>query len=88
MLSDFAEWLKDLLLWVPLKLWELLLDGLAGVLEAMPVPSFINSAQGYMNGIGGNVLWMLNVFAVPEGMAMVMSALLLRFVLRRIPFIG
>lgn len=88
MLSDFAEWLKDLLLWVPLKLWELLLDGLAGVLDAIPVPSFISSAQGYMNGIGGNVLWMLNVFAVPEGMVMVMSALILRFVLRRIPFIG
>ena len=88
MLSDFAEWLKDLFLWLPLKLWELLLDGLAGVLDAIPVPGFITSAQGYFNGVGGNVLWTLNLFAVPEGMAMVMTALLLRFVVRRIPFIG
>lgn len=88
MLSDFAEWLKDLLLWLPLKVWELLLDGLASAFEAIPVPSFFQTAQGYLNGIGGNVMWALNMFAVPEGLAMLMTALIARFVLRRIPLIG
>lgn len=88
MLSDFAEWLKELFLWLPLKIWEMLLEALAGVFEAIPVPDFINTAQGYMSGIGGNVLWMLSLFAVPEGLTMVMSALLLRFLVRRIPLIG
>ena len=88
MLEDFAEWLKDLLLWLPQKLWELLLDGLAFVVEKIPVPDFVSSAQGYLNGVPGNVVWLLNLFAVPEGLAMVMSALVLRFVLRRIPLIG
>ena len=88
MLSDFAEWLKELLLWIPRQLWETTLSALAAALEAIPVPDFVTSAQGYMNGIGGNVLWMLNIFAVPEGMAMVMSALILRFLVRRNPLIG
>lgn len=88
MLEEFAQWLKDLLLWVPLTLWSMLLDGLAYVIEHIPVPDFVASAQGYFNGVPGNVLWLLNLFAVPEGFAMVMSALVLRFVLRRIPFIG
>lgn len=87
-LDKFAQWLKDLLLWLPLKLWEMLLDGLAAVLEAVPVPDFIAAAQGYMSGVGGNVLFVLNLFAVPQGMTMIMSALVLRFVIRRIPFIG
>lgn len=87
-LSDFAAWLKDLLLWVPLKLWELLLDGLASVIEAIPVPDFVNSAQGYFNGISPQILWVLNLFAVPEGMTMVMAALVLRFVVRRLPVVG
>lgn len=88
MLDEFAQWLKDLLLWLPLKIWELITDGLASVLEAIPVPDFINQAQGFMNMIPGNILWVLNLFAVPQGMTMIMAALLLRFVLRRIPLIG
>lgn len=88
MLSDFAEWLKELLLWIPRQIWESILAALAAVLEAIPVPDFISTAQGYFNGVGGNVLWVLNLFAVPQGMAMVMSALILRFLVRRIPLIG
>lgn len=88
MFDEFAQWLKDLLLWLPLKIWEMITDGLAGVLEAIPVPDFINQAKGFMGGIPGNVLWVLDLFAVPQGMTMIMSALLLRFLVRRIPLIG
>lgn len=88
LLSDFATWLKDLLLWLPLKIWELLLDGLASVLEAIPVPDFVSTATGAFSSIPGNVLFFANYFAVGEGIAMVLSAYALRFLIRRIPLIG
>lgn len=88
LLSDFGEWLKDLLLWLPIKLWEMLLEAFATLFESIPVPDFILQAQSLFNGVGGNVLWVLNLFAVPQGMTMIMTALVLRFALRRIPVIG
>lgn len=88
MLDEFAQWLKDTLLWIPRKLWAEMLEALSGLIDAIPVPDFINTASGYMHGIPSGILWTLNMFAVPEGMLMIGAALVLRFVLRRIPLIG
>ncbi len=88
MLDEFSTWLKDLLLWVPLKLWESLLASLAAVLNAIPAPDFIANAGGYFSAIPAQVIWVLNLFAVPEGVAMILAALTLRFLVRRIPLIG
>ena len=87
-LSDFATWLLDLLLWVPRKLWAELLEGLATLVEGLPVPGFIATAQSAFDGIPSSVVFFLDKFAFAEGVAMVLSAYVLRFVLRRIPLIG
>lgn len=88
MLDEFASWLKETLLWIPRKLWAELLDGLNAVLHAIPAPDFMTDAAGFMSGIPAQVVWVLNLFAVPEGVAMILSALTLRFIVRRIPLIG
>lgn len=88
LLSDFAQWLIDTLLWLPRKLWAELLDGLATLVESMPVPDFVTTAQSAFSGIPSSVLFFLDKFAFAEGLAMVLSAYLLRFLLRRIPLIG
>lgn len=82
------EWLKDLLLWVPQKLWELLLDGLASVIEALPVPDWLASIASFGGSIPPGVGYFLHVMRVPEGLAMLLSAYVLRFLIRRIPVIG
>lgn len=82
------EWVKELLLWIPRKIWEELLDGLATVIESIPVPDFMLDAANAFDSIGGNVLFFAQKFAVGEGIAMVLAAYLLRFILRRIPLIG
>lgn len=87
-MSDLMQFLKDLLLWVPLKLWELLLDGLAALLEALPVPGFIQTADGAFSALSGNVLFFAQKFAVGDGIAMILSAYVLRFIIRRLPFVG
>ncbi|MNZ72127.1 hypothetical protein D3C78_904970 [compost metagenome] len=82
------QWLLDALLWLPKKLWQDLLDGLAVLIEAIPVPDFLANAGSFLGGLPTGVVYFFHFFAVPEGIAMICSALLLRFVLRRIPFIG
>lgn len=87
-LSRFAEWLKDLLLWIPKKVFELLMEGFAVLLESLPVPDFIIQASNAFSGISGNVLFFASKFAIAEGMAIYLGALVLRFIIRRIPFFG
>lgn len=87
-LTGFGKWLLEVLLWVPRKLWAELLDVFAAMFEAMPVPDFIAQAQGYFNAIPPGVLFFANFFALGEGITMVLGAYVLRFLIRRIPFIG
>lgn len=87
-MDDLLQFLKDVLLWVPRKLWAEMLDGLASLLESIPVPDFVLQAQDAFAGIGGNVLFFAQKLAVGEGITMILAALVLRFLLRRIPLIG
>lgn len=87
-LSRFAEWLKDLLLWIPRKVFELLMDGFASLLESLPVPEFMTQASTAFSGISGNVLFFASKFAIAEGLTIYLGALVLRFIIRRIPFFG
>ena len=88
LISDFAEWLKDVLLWVPRKLWAELLDGLAAILSAIPVPDFVSVAQGALSSLPSSVVFFLDKFEFASGVSMIMGAYLLRFLIRRIPLIG
>jgi len=84
----FAAWFKDIFLWLPKKLWAEILDVLAGAIDAIGAPSFITQAGNAFNSIPPEFLFFATKLAVPEGIAMMLSALIARFVLRRIPFIG
>lgn len=87
-IEEFLQWLLDMLLWLPKKLFQLIFDGLATFIERIPVPGFIANAQGFFSGIPSEIVYFINFFAVGEGLAMVTGALVLRFVLRRVPIIG
>jgi hypothetical protein len=87
-LGRILSWLVDLLLWVPHKLYGLLLDAFATIIEAIPVPEFMSSLGSLVAGLDPAIAY----FAVPlqlgTGMTWVFSALVLRFLIRRIPVIG
>lgn len=87
-LSKFGDWLKDLLLWIPRKVFELLMDGFASLIEVLPVPEFMITASNAFAGISGNVLFFASKFAIAEGLTIYLGALVLRFIIRRIPFFG
>ncbi|MOA27543.1 hypothetical protein D3C78_1484260 [compost metagenome] len=86
--TGFLEWLLELVEWIPKSIWSALLDGLASILEALPVPDFMAQAGGFFGNLPTTVVYFLQFFAVAEGIGFILSALLLRFLLRRIPLIG
>ena len=88
LLSQFAQWLLNLLLYVPREIFSLLCDGLAGVIEAIPVPAGVSAFGENMAAALSGTGWFADLLALKEGSAIVFSALLARFILRRIPFIG
>lgn len=87
-LASLLDWVLQVLLWAPKKVWSLILDGLASVIEGLPVPDFVAQAGSFFGNIPGSVVYFFQFFAVAEGLAMVSLALILRFALRRIPLIG
>ena len=87
-LEQILAWFKDLMLWIPRKLTELVLDGLALLIEAIPVPSFLLNAPGFLGAIDPTVAYFLEGFAFAEGLTIIFSAYVLRFLIRRIPVVG
>ena len=86
-LSGFAEWLLNVLLFIPRKIFELLMDSLASVLEAIPALDAVTQASSAMGAIA-SMGYIANIVALKEGVALLMVTMLARFLLRRIPFIG
>ena len=87
-LEQALEWLLEAFLWVPRKLTELILDGLAFVIESIPVPAFFSNAGGFLGAIDPTIVFFLESFAFAEGMAIVFSAFVIRFIIRRLPVVG
>lgn len=87
-LSDFTDWLLELLQWIPKKIFSVAMDGIAKFFEAIPVPGFMSQSQSYFNQISGQIIWFADMFQIGFGFKVIFAALLARFILRRIPIIG
>ena len=87
MLSEFADWLLELLLWVPAKLLELLSEAVPAILDAIPFPDDLPGVSGAFSAIPPGVWWWLNIAEVPTGLAIIGGSLLTRFILRALPFV-
>lgn len=80
----FVKWAE----WIPKKIYSAVMDGLASFINAIPLPSFLTDASGAFAGIPSSVLWFASSFELAFGVSVVLSALIARFILRRIPLIG
>lgn len=86
--NAILQWLYDFALWLPRKICQFMLDGLGALINAIPVPDFLMGASAAFSGIPSGVLYFASYLHIGTGFAMIMSAYVLRFTLRRIPFIG
>lgn len=81
-----ADWFLDQVASLGLWFFEKILDGLAAVVESIPVPSWASNI-GNLH-IPSEIGWFAEAFQLNNGVAILVSAYTLRFIIRRIPVIG
>lgn len=86
-LGEILEWLVDFVLWAPLRIYQLLLEGLLAVLAAVPVPAWLSGADPFA-AIDPGVVFFADALQIPEGISIVIGAYVLRFLVRRVPVVG
>lgn len=85
-LTAFKDWLLDGLQYVLLKTFELFLEGVALVIEAMPAPDFITE-YSLSDLIDPDILWMLHNSGVSTALSIISAAMVFRL-LRRLLTLG
>jgi hypothetical protein len=86
-INEFAIWLwqalQDAALWV----WRGILDAMATLLESLPIPEWAQ-AENALAGIPCEVAYFVEPLQLGFGIAVVGSAIFLRFLIRRLPIVG
>jgi hypothetical protein len=62
--------------------------GFVGVLQSSGLLPSSSAVSGALGGIPSGVWYFLDLFAVSQGIPLILAAMLARFIIRRIPFIG
>ena len=87
-MDEALEFLLDLALWLPRWIWQELLDALAALVEAFPVPAWLAQWDSAVLAVSADVWWVAELFALQEGFGIVAGAYLIRFLIRRLPVVG
>jgi hypothetical protein len=87
-LHDAFEWLADAISDVLEEITAFFLSGVAALLEAIPVPQWMTGQTNILGQIPSGMAWGLQWFELQYGATVFISALTIRFLIRRIPVIG
>ena len=82
-LLTLLDLLKDAFLWVVDQCLQLIVY-LVGLIDFGALNSY--SCAGYIGQLGSDIINVLGLVRVPEGMAIIVSAIVVRVVLQLIPF--
>ena len=81
----WTQWLIDLLLWIPRQIFNLFMTGVEALYLAIPTPAWVSNLDINVGGLVEGLGWFMSVFQVPTVLSIVLSALLIRFMLRALP---
>lgn len=86
--QSFVEFWVDLVLLVPrLIVWGAS-EMMAAFVSSWSIESQFVDPMAFENGFTSDLIFFISVFEVPTGLGFIVSALVMRFVLRRMPVIG
>lgn len=95
MLSDFAAWLRNVFSDVAqffidmfLNLLDWIWAAFIALIDTLPIASTVEQAAGLFSAIPSSVWYFMNICQIPLGIVSILSAYLIRFLIRRLPFIG
>lgn len=86
--NNALQWISDFFSNLPLIIWQKILEGLAAIIQAIPVPDFFNKAVNAFSSLPPQVVFAFDVMQFDVGLPMILTAYGLRFLIRRIPIIG
>lgn len=86
-LAEAAQWLIDWLFALPKFAFAELLDGVLAVLTAI-IPADLADRVAVVGDLPGYMLYFLAPFQVGSGLSIILGAYAIRFVIRRLPFVG
>lgn len=86
-LSEILEWVVDFVVWAALSIYEMFLLAIAAIFDAIPVPAWLAGADPFA-AIDPGVAFFIDAFQIPEGIAIILGAYVIRFLIRRIPVVG
>ncbi|QSR35181.1 hypothetical protein CFI10_09290 [Marinobacterium iners] len=78
--DTLKHWFREMLFW--------LFDLLMSVLEQIPAPEWFDDVGGSLAGITPEVAYFVGPMQIEYGISIILSAYLIRFIIRRIPIIG
>lgn len=82
--DSFINFIENFPQWI----FHQICEGVVSFFNSIPVPSFFSQASSAMQSIPPEVLYFTAMFRLDFGVSVVLLALLIRFVIRRIPIIG
>jgi len=88
LVNQLGQWSLDLLLYVPRVLFAELMQGAAALVAAIPVPAFVSNVGSYWSSVSGDVMFFVAPMRLGTGLAMIATAYGVRFLIRRLPFVG
>jgi hypothetical protein len=87
-LGQILTWLMGLVDWVLTETFSVICTAVLAVINAIPVPSFFTAAGGFMASLPAGVVYFSQVCDFHTGLPILFAALGLRFLIRRLPFVG
>lgn len=85
-MQELLDFLLDLLLWIPRKIYQLFLEGLLALFNWIPVPAWAEGLD--LDWVPSSMAYFLEPFNVAWGLTCITSAYLIRFLIRRLPVVG
>lgn len=76
------------LLYIPRRLFEWFMEGVAWLINSIPVPDFVADIPSLFSGLPTGIPWAFYLFNVGLGISIILTAYVARFFIRRLPIVG
>jgi hypothetical protein len=87
-IQTILTWLMGFIDWILIEIFQVISAAVLAVINAIPVPSFFASAGSFMSALPPGVVYFSQGLDLHTGFTVLFSAIGLRFLIRRLPFVG
>jgi hypothetical protein len=87
-IEQILAWLLQFVDWILIETFTVICAAVLAVINAIPVPSFFANAGNFMANLPPGVVYFSQGLDLSTGFTILFTAIGLRFLIRRLPFVG